>query len=410
MITYLPGTVLSSWQRSKYGLRYSILFGNCLTVAGCALRACSALIPAQGGGRFALALLGQCIAGLGQPYFTNMPSSIAGTWFPSAEREIATSIAALLNPLGNAAGSAVPGFAVQKAGDVSGLMIGTAAFAAVVMAAAYFGVADQPPTPPSAAASNRRLLRDGDSATPVGADSPAHKAPPLAAEKENLLSSVHDDGSGTPWQMTMSLLRDMNFLLLLAGFGIGLSMFNAYLTLIAQMIQPCGYDSSVAGLCGAVLIGSGLLGATIAGPLLEKTKAYVLVLKCGIILCTSGVIFMLSSLAPGQEGLLIGSFAVMGFFMLPMLPIALENAAEYTFPMPEETAAALLLMVGQYGGVAFTFAIQHAIPASCDTRFSPSNLLIAASLVASGLILVWFKANNRRQRAEQAEHSGLLAV
>jgi hypothetical protein len=83
-----------------------------------------------------------------------------------------------------------------------------------------------------------------------------------------------------------------------------------------------------------------------------------------------------------------------------MLPIALENAAEYTYPMPEETAAALLLMMGQYGGVAFTFAIESSLPGTCDTVLTASSILIASSLVVAGLVLVWFRENNKRQKAE----------
>ena len=400
MMTYLPGTILSSWIRSHYGLRASILAGNILNVGGCILRALSALVPASHGGRYALALAGQTVAGMGQPFFTNMPASIAGTWFPAAERELATSVGALVNPLGNAAGSVVPGFTVHSGEDLAVTMLVTAAVASLVLVATYLGVSDKPPTPPSAAASSRLLLQDAAATGSPLTESPSTSAP----EKEGLLASVHTDGSGTPWQMTLALLRDRNFLFLLFGFGTGYSMFNAFLTLIAQMVAPCGYGAGVAGLCGAIVIGAGLVGATVAGIVLEKTKAYVLLLKSGIVLCTAGVVFMLSSLAPDQEGLLIASFAVMGFSMLPMLPIALENAAEYSFPMPEETAAALLLIVGQYGGVIFTFAIQNTIPDTCNTVFAPSSILIAASLTASGLVLVWFKANNRRQRAEKESH------
>jgi len=35
-------------------------------------------------------------------------------------------------------------------------------------------------------------------------------------------------------------------------------------------------------------------------------------------------------------GLVLGSFAVMGFFTLPLLPAVIENAVEATFPIPEE--------------------------------------------------------------------------
>ena len=53
---------------------------------------------------YAVLLLGQCIGALAQPMFTNAPAKIAGSWFPPKEREIATTVAAILNPVGNAIG------------------------------------------------------------------------------------------------------------------------------------------------------------------------------------------------------------------------------------------------------------------------------------------------------------------
>jgi hypothetical protein len=49
-------------------------------------------------------LVGQLLGGLAQPFFTNSPAKLAGEWFPTSERNLATTIASMCNPLGIALG------------------------------------------------------------------------------------------------------------------------------------------------------------------------------------------------------------------------------------------------------------------------------------------------------------------
>ena len=104
-------------------------------------------------------------------------------------------------------------------------------------------------------------------------------------------------------------------------------MFNALLTLIGQLVQPAGYNSDQAGLFGGVLIGagacvrrfcyrmtnqfilihppgpfcailfvSGIVGAGMAGTVLDATHAYKPVLKTGFCLTGLSVALMLTFL------------------------------------------------------------------------------------------------------------------
>ena len=54
----------------------------------------------------------QAMCGCSQPLFTNTPTKVAGDWFPSGERDIATVNMALFNPLGNAVAQVVPIFLI----------------------------------------------------------------------------------------------------------------------------------------------------------------------------------------------------------------------------------------------------------------------------------------------------------
>jgi hypothetical protein len=87
----------------RWGLYGGVTAGAVMNLACALLHYIGALLPgdAMGGhGRYAVTLIGQIMGALGQPCFTNAPAKMAGVWFPASEREIATTIAAMLNPIG----------------------------------------------------------------------------------------------------------------------------------------------------------------------------------------------------------------------------------------------------------------------------------------------------------------------
>lgn len=47
-------------------------------------------------------------------------------------------------------------------------------------------------------------------------------------------------------------------------------MFNAYMTVFEQMIEPYGYTTDTAGLASAALIACGLVGAALAAVVLDR--------------------------------------------------------------------------------------------------------------------------------------------
>ena len=65
-----------------------------------------------------------------------------------------------------------------------------------------------------------------------------------------------------------------SFLLLLGIWGCSSGLFNAMLTLLAQILCPYGYSDRASGLWGALMIFSGLVGATCGGLLIDYFKLY----------------------------------------------------------------------------------------------------------------------------------------
>jgi hypothetical protein len=53
---------------------------------------------------------------------------------------------------------------------------------------------------------------------------------------------------------------------------------------------------------------------------------------------------------PDYNVILISAF-LLGFFLMPALPIGLQAGAEMTTPIPEGTSAGVLMIFGQAGGI-----------------------------------------------------------
>ena len=435
LLLFLPGTVLTSFLVERYGLRATLIAGSALDCAGAWLRYGGALAaPASRPLGFALLMLGQCLAALAQPSFTNLPARLSADWFPASQRDVATVVASLSNALGVAAGSVVPTLAVASAGDLAPFLLWQAVACTVFLAGTLAAVrSDRPPTPPSAAAAAR--LRAGSAEAPL--------VPPLGEEEEEeeggaaarklggaaaaaAASAAAAPAPASPrgvtlattlagmWASYWGLLRQRNFQCLMMGFGSGLGIFNALLTLLSQAMAPCGYSNDFGGEAGGVLLVAGLAAAAGVGIVLERTRAYVTTLRVGIAAAGLSSVFFLSSLRRGADAALLASCGVMGACLIPLLPISLENAAECTYPVPEEVSSGLLLIVGNYFGLLLVLLLQALIPApsdsTCSTPATPFAGVFVGTLLLAGLALMLFKKDYRRQAAEQAGGTAPVAA
>lgn len=235
---------------------------------------------------------------------------------------------------GNAAGSLIPSLMVSQPDDVRNsllLQLGLATASAALM---VIFMKERPSSPPSAAAALREEEEKRTSGSTVVETVQVN--PSKDNTTEQLLSSSDSVRSESPGLVTLKhvlhncvhLLREKNFVLLLIGFSVGLGLFNAFITLIEQIVSPCNYSSHDAGIFSAVLIVSGLIGAVIAGAILEKTKALIEVLKAMVVISFLGIATVLLLLRPNMFPYLTTAFAVMGLAILPLLPACMENAAE----------------------------------------------------------------------------------
>ncbi|KAF9167845.1 hypothetical protein DFQ26_002826 [Actinomortierella ambigua] len=369
-VAYLFVGPVSGGMFEKYGLKRSLLFGAVIQVIGALIRFLAKFVEASEGnnsGRLAMTFVGQLIAAAAQPFFLNAPPKFAAMWFSESGRTTATMVGSVANGLAAAVAQLViPVITTSK--DSMGDSLLVALIVAVVAAIPVFFMHERPPTPPS----------------------------PSAAEA--LQQTVEEP-------FTKSLKRvytNKQFLLLLALFGTFVGFFNAFSSLIAQFSEPFGYSNDEAGYFGAAMVVAGLIGAGIAGPIVDKYKNYKTLLKAGVpVVAALYVVFYFVMRKDFFIPIIIVS-ALLGMVSFSLLPTILELGVECTYPVTPSSSTSLLWCSGQLFAVVFLLALDalRDNERAANGGVNPPLVFIAVwSVVAAGFCF-FFKSPYYRLEAE----------
>eukprot|EP00940_MAST-03C_sp_MAST-3C-sp2_P001285 g1285.t1 len=388
-VLFLPGMFLSGKSMSKHTLRGTMLLCASMMFFGCALRFGAAFVPRENGKvAYGILLLGQAVVALAQPLVLNIPGVIAGRWFGSQERDLATTIGTISNILGQALGQALSPVCVKEpdeGGDGAEdrvendrgfkILLGWQfAIAVSFFLWTYCGFRSRPPTPPN----------------------------------YSLTKIVHGRSLVKEWR---KLLRNRNFVILLAVFGFGLALFTSLITVLDQFLKPCGYNSDDAGNMGAMLVGCGVIGAAIVGSIMDVLHIYRTALKTTIILSVCVMFGLCAVVKPDNSAVLYVFFGLMGMCMIATLPVVIENSLECTYPTSEEVAVGLLFLFGNTLAIGFTYALQGMIELQdsddCGHFLSPARIFIMSVGLCLGVGVLFYNGPYLRLE-EEARHRAAI--
>jgi hypothetical protein len=97
---------------------------------------------------------------------------------------------------------------------------------------------------------------------------------------------------------------------------------------------------------------------------------------------------------------------VFGACVQPVLPIALEHAAEVTYPIPADTSSSVLLVAANLVGMVLTFVLGSTlnlpVSANCTSVLTPTAAVVLAFMVVGALATLPLRHVLVRQHAEAA--------
>ena len=338
MIAFIPLSIPVSWLIDTYGFRLAASIGAVMMGAFGVMRGLA-------GSNYNLVLWSTIGIAAAQPFLLNAWTTVPAKWFAIEERATAVGLITLANLVGTALGMVLTPILTESMSIPTVQLIygGVSAVFAVLF---LLLAREKPATPPCAPGQEvRSLMLDG----------------------------------------LKHAIKVRPFWFDLAISFIGLGIFNGVTTWVEAMIRPRGFTPGDAGTLGALMIVGGVIGAVVIPALSDKQRMrqrYLYVAFIGAMPGMVGLTFTTSA------WLLFTSAFVMGFFLVSAMPIAMQYAAEITYPTPEGTSNGLMQLTGQ-GAVVFVY-IMEALKTT-DGSFTPALLLAIGLLVVSVALVTQMK-------------------
>ncbi|XP_008289945.1 solute carrier family 49 member A3 isoform X2 [Stegastes partitus] len=310
MVVAIPLSFGTTWMLDTLGLRITLVLGSWLNMLGALMRyAGTASLPGYTN-YFPIVMLGQTLAAVAQPLIIFTPTKVAALWFPDHQRATANMIASMSNPLGVLLANIISPMMAETSAHIPILLLAYAVPTCIICFLATVGIrSSAPPTPPSA--------------------------------------SAECSGSEPYVQGIKLLLKNKAYLILLLCFGSGIAVFTCFSTLLEQILCVQGYSNDFAGLCGALFIVFGVIGAGALGLYVDKTKKFIEATKINMgFTALSCIAFSVVSLMPQQKAAVAAVCSLFGLFGFSIYPVAMELSVECSYPVGEATSAGLIFISG----------------------------------------------------------------
>ncbi len=291
------------WADRRFGLALS---------TGAALTAAGALLRAVNPDSYGWVLAGQIVLSVGQPLVLNATTKVAARWFPATERTRA--------------------IAVGSGAQFLGILI------AATTAGALHGCRG-----PLAPARGARRVRDRGRRSPSW--SPSRWCRPPSPRMPGPAPSLR-------W-----LRHDRLLLKLAAMLFVGVGLFNALATWLDPILADLGMPNAGGTIIATTTI-AGLVGTAVLPDLAARRDRRRTVLLTTTVLAV--VTFPLVAVLP-TLWLVAVALAVVGFFLLAGLPIALDWSELAAGPERAATATGFLLLAGNLGGAVLVLVVQVVV-------------------------------------------------
>jgi len=361
MAVYGPGTALCAWVIPKYGFRETVIASSIIMALGCVLRwmSLSSISDKYSLSKspYFILLTGQGLVALGQTIFMNAPARVAASWFQQTTKVIGAII--LCSNLGVIFGQALsPLCVIEETGEHLDQLLAAQGVAMGIFAllTGYWFQYEEPACPPSAAESVRRIERQRQY---------DHSSFPNSTVPST--SSISKD--------VQKLLMNSQYIILIVAFGINYGVNGAIVTLMQPWIASMGFPGDeMAGLCGSLLIGGGVLGTLIASILLDATRNFNQAIRWSFATTAVAAVGLVATLHPQCPTWILGTaFTITGMTQIPLLTICCDAVAAHTYPVAEELSSAGLQMVGQYLGIILVDKMSYLIESASNGKEDDNN-------------------------------------
>jgi MFS family permease len=307
-LLYIPISIPAGIVIDRKGFRFAVLLGATLTAGFSFLRLFT--------GNYTLVLIGMIGIAIGQPFVLNSITKVVAVWFPSEESALATGLASLSLFLGMLIVLPLTPALLGKHPTMGSLRFLVLIYSIVALAGAV-------------------LFAIFAKAKPL--------KPPKRAEVD-----LQSEEAAINWASIGKIFSLYNFRLLCVLILVGNGIFIGILQLIEKILKPKGISSDTAGIIGGVMVLAGVIGCVVIPSISDKMgkRKPFIILAAGV---AAPCIFLIGALEGTALIFVIG--AILGFFLFAAFPLVLAFGEETTGKALTGTATAILMLLGNLGGV-----------------------------------------------------------
>lgn len=377
MLISIFTSIPSAYFMEYYGLRLSMI----LTASLNALCGCLHLAGLNSHG-FVFIMLGQIFAGLAFSFVMQIPAELSAQWFSNDERSKATSIGFFANLIGVAIGFVQPTNMVKDSSsnyivkrELLKFYVSQLIFLVVTLLLVYMSFEDKPPYPPSCSVSIHRG------------------------------SSVHSTAAF--WKYMKMLVGDLSFNLHMHGVGIYYGMYVFLQTTLNDLLHSSLKQVDI-GWIGFTFTFTGIVGILLCSIITDQWKCYKLIsilLLLGTLCCWIMLVIFKKEML--SFGVLMIFFGFFGLFSVAMVPNGIEQGVEMTYPVPEGTSSAFIVITGNFYGFILVLFLGAWID---NGKVMLSCYIGLGAYLASFIFVCISKTRLKREEAEEQNKNFVCGI
>ena len=356
-LVFIPLSLPTGLSVDKWGFKLNVIIGSIILTVFSWLRLTAGL-------NFGLLLLYQTLAGVGQPFIYNAISKLAGAWFPKGEQTLANGIGTMGQLVGMITALVIAPIMVPDA-SYSELQENMLVFSVIVTVALVLFVA---------LAKERKR----------GTEEQSHSWGSLLGEMK-------------------SVVKMRNIIVMMLLFFVGVGIFSGLIQWTESILSTRGVGSLDAGLIGAALLVSGIVGMVAVSYVADKysrLKQFVTIntLISAVFLFVFGF----------QAGFVVYALSavLVGFFLLSLAPIGLQISLETVGEARSGSAASIVWLASQVGALILIVVMSglSQVSFTVGSFVAPPwfvSILLTSVLALVGFALSFFIVDTRKGTAQK---------
>jgi len=352
-LVFIPLSIPTGLSVDRWGFKLNVTIGSLILTVFSWLRLTAGL-------NFGLLLLYQTLAGVGQPFVYNAISKLAGSWFPKGEQTLANGIGTMGQLVGMITALVVGPLMVPDS-SLSELQQNMLVFSVIVTVSfALFAIL---------AKERRGVAEEGP-----------HSWGSLLSEMK-------------------SVIRMRNIVVMMMLFFVGVGIFSGLIQWTESILSTRGLGSLDAGLIGAVLLVSGIVGMVAISYIADK---YSMLKRFVTINTVISAVFLFLFCFQTGFAVYALSAVLIGFFLLSLAPVGLQISLETVGEARSGSAASVVWLASQVGALILIVAMSSlsSLTFSVGSFVTPQwfvSVLLTTILALVGFGLSFLLVDTRKK-------------